>query len=190
MMITFYRASFPGQSPEAAVVLADDTEAGILLQWVPNTQLWHRATELENDFLFGDEDGTYTEITAEEAAALLPKVTTLDKRRAVAARMLQRFEGQPADEKRTNAEVGLTNKLTGLRPMTAPGLPHLIRQAGRYRSRRTVALYGPGTGSAARQFVSTWNHRPLAPGEPPLEVTTDPRGGSTAVMVRTVSKIA
>lgn len=189
-MVTFYRAEFPGQSPDTAVVVADDPEAGILLRWVPNTELWHRATELENDFLFGDDEGTYTEITAEEAAALLPRVPRLDKRRAVAARMLQRYDAQPAWQKRTNAEMGLVNKATSLRPMTAPGLPHLMRQAGRHRSWRIVSLYGPDTGSAARQFTRQWDHRPLAPSEPALELKTITRGENVVVMARPVSKTA
>lgn len=186
-MITFYRAHFPGQSPEAAVVVADDSEAEVLWEWVPNTGLWHRATELENDFLFGDEGGTYTPITAEKAAGLLERVPRLDKRRDVAARMLHRYEAQPPQEKRTNAEMGLANKLTGLRPMAAPGLGQLMTQARRHRSWRTVSLYGPDTGSAARQFVSQWNHRRLSPQEPVMELKTSPRGENIAVEARFVS---
>lgn len=187
-MITFYRAHFPGQPPETAVIVADDSEAEVLWEWVPNTGLWHRATELENDFLFGDEGGTYTPVTAEEAAGLLARVPRLDKRRDVAARMLQRYEAQPPTEKRTNAEMGLTNKLTGLRPMTAPGLGQLLRQASRHRSWRTVSLYGPGTGSAARQFVSQWDQRHLSPHEPAVELKTIPRRENIAVEARFVSK--
>ena len=188
-MVTFYRAHFPGQSPEVAVVVADDPEAGVLWEWVPNTGLWHRATQLENDFLFGDEGGTYTQVSKEEAAGLLARVPRLDRRRDVAARMLQRYDAQPPSEKRTNAEIGLTNKLTaGLRPMAAPGLGQLMRQARRHRSWRTVNLYGPGTGSAARQFVSQWNHRRLSPQEPALEVKATAEGENTAVKARYVSK--
>lgn len=188
-MITFYRAHFPGQSSETAVIVADDSEAEVLWEWVPNTGLWHRATQLENDFLFGDEGGTYTAVTAEEAAGLLARVPRLDRRRDVAARMLQRYEAQPPTEKRTNAEMGLTNKLTaGLRPMATPGLGQLLNQASRHRSWRTVNLYGPGTGSAARQFVSQWNHRRLSPQEPALELKTTTRGENIAVEARFVSK--
>lgn len=187
-MITFYRARFPGQPPETAVIVADDSEAEVLWEWVPNTGLWHRAAQLENDFLFGDEGGTYTPITAEEAAGLLVRVPRLDRRRDVAARMLQRYEAQPPTEKRTNAEMGLTNKLTGLRPMTAPGLGQLMTQARRHRSWRTLALYGPSTGSAARQFISQWDQRPLSPQEPPLELRATAQGENIAVEARFVSK--
>lgn len=186
----FYRVGFPGQPPEVAVVVAEDSEASILLRWVPNTGLWHRATELENDYLHGDEGGTYTPLTAQEAGRLLGQVPRLDRRRAIAARMLQRYTAQPASEKRTNAEMGLGVKDTGLKPMSAPGLPQLLQQAARHRQWRTISLYGPGTGSAARQFLSTWDHRPIHPHEPPLELKTTTTGQTTTIQARHVSKTA
>ncbi|OMH23252.1 hypothetical protein BKD30_13565 [Tersicoccus phoenicis] len=73
-MIEFYRVRWPAQVLGHVVIVAEDTEAGILLGWVPNTRLWHRATELENDYLFGDEGGLYERISAAEAEALLPTV--------------------------------------------------------------------------------------------------------------------
>lgn len=174
-MITFYRARFPGQAPDSAAVLAEDEQAGLLLRWVPNTGLWHRAVELENDYLFGDGDGAYTEISAEEAAGLLSAVPRLDKRQALAARMLTELKGQPAHEKRTNAELGLSNKDTGLapddRPRPAasaasgpitPVLAHREPLQAEHRQRRTpirghLAPQAPGPG---RTGLGAAHHHP------------------------------
>ncbi|MGP5700889.1 hypothetical protein ACTXPA_18480 [Glutamicibacter arilaitensis] len=107
-MIDFYRVNNPARPPETVVVVAEDTEAGILLRWVPNTDLWHRASELENDYLFGDEGGTYEPISAEEAARLVRLVQPFDKRRIVAQRLLTKYKEQLPVEQRTNAEMGLS----------------------------------------------------------------------------------
>lgn len=107
-MIAFYRVNNPVQPPETVVVVAEDTEGKILLRWVPNTGLWHRASELENDYLFGDESGTYEPINAEKAARLIRFVRPFDEQRMVAQRLLTKYKRQPPAEQRTNAEMGLS----------------------------------------------------------------------------------
>lgn len=105
-MIKFFRVRAPEQT-SGTVVVAEDTQAGILLRWVPNTGLWHRARELENDYLFGDEGGTYAPINPDEAARLIGDVAPFDELRAVSRRILARYRAQPTVEQRTNAEMGL-----------------------------------------------------------------------------------
>lgn len=189
-MIEFYRVRTPGQSPETVVVVAEDTEAGILLRWVPNTGLWHRATELENDYLFGDEGGTYESINAEEAAGLLRQVAAFDERRSVAQRMLTRYRAQPAPEQRTNAEMGLSQAQTRMKPMTAPGLAELLRRSGRSRQWRTLVRYPAGSGSAARQFISDWSRRPHPLGLDGLEVRIAGPREAPVVQARAASEKA
>ena len=167
-MIQFYRVRGPEQSPGTVVVVAEDTEADILLRWVPNTGLWHRATELENDHLFGDEGGTYEPVDAAEAAGLLRQVAPFDERYSLAQRMLARYRAHPPAEQRTNAEMGLTQAQTRMKPMAAPGLGELLRRSARSHRWRTLVRYSPGAGSAPRQFVSDWSRRPhpLGPRSP------------------------
>lgn len=95
MAIDFYRVRSSEQSPGTVVVVAEDTDADILLRWVPNTGLWHRAIEIENDYLFGDEGGIYEPISAREAAELIGQVVPFDERRAVSQRILARYRSQP-----------------------------------------------------------------------------------------------
>ena len=106
-MIKFFKVTSPGQPPGTVVVVAEDTEASILLRWVPNTGLWHRANELSNDYLFGDEGGAYEPIMADEAARMIGEVAPFDERRAVAQRILTRYRAQSGSERRTNGEMGL-----------------------------------------------------------------------------------
>lgn len=106
-MIKFFSAISPQQVPGTVVVVAEDTHADFLLRWIPNTGLWHRVREMENDYLFGDDDGTYQPISADEAAELIGQVAPFDERRAVARRLMTRYRAQPATEQRTNAEMGL-----------------------------------------------------------------------------------
>lgn len=106
-MIKFSRATSPRQTSGTVVVVAEDTEVDFLLRWVPNTGRWHRANELSNDYLFGDDGGTYYPISADEAARLIGEVRPFDERRAVSRRLLARYRAQPESEQRTNAEMGL-----------------------------------------------------------------------------------
>lgn len=163
----FFRLFSEDQTPGSVVVVAEDTAGDMLLIFVPNTGKWHRAAELENDYLFGDEGGRYEPITADQAGSLLHRVLPFDKRRSVDQRLLARYEAQPPSEQRTNAEMGLTQKQTNMKPMSAPGIKELLRRSSKNGQRRTVALYPPGTRtSAPRQFVSEWSrHGKLGNGE-------------------------
>lgn len=183
-MIRFYELTYPEQTPGTAVVAAEDTDASILLRWVPNTGLWHRDGQLENDFLFGDDGGTFTEITPEDAAGLLGKVQRLDTRRSAAQRVLARFESLPADEQRTSAQLGLSAEQTGHKPMKAPGLPTLLRKMSKRRRWTTVNVYGGTAGSAPRQFVSAWDGKTLDPADPPLEARRINRKSSIITQAR------
>lgn len=157
-MIRFFRLQHEGQPKGSAVFVAEDEEAGMLLRWVPNTGLWHRAAYLEPDYLFGDEGGTYVSITSEEAARLLDRVDPFDQRRLTDRRVLARFKSLPAAEQRTNAEMGLSSQMTGKRPTKAKGLPALLEKARRSNEWRTVNIYPSGSdSSAARQLASTLN---------------------------------
>ena len=89
-VIKFFRVLAPGQVPGTVVIVAEDTEASFLLLYVPNTGLSHRRNELSNDFLFGDDGGTYEPISADEAAELIGDVAPFDERRDVARRLLAR----------------------------------------------------------------------------------------------------
>ena len=189
-MIQFYRVRGPEQSPGTVVVVAEDTEADILLRWVPNTGLWHRATELENDYLFGDEGGTYEPIDATEAADLLRQVAPFDERYSLAQRMLARYRAQPPAEQRTNAEMGLTQAQTRMKPMAAPGLGELLRRSARSHRWRTLVRYPPGAGSAPRQFVSDWSRRDHPLGLDGLEIRLAGDRDAPIVQARAVSKKA
>lgn len=189
-MIQFYRVRGPEQSPGTVVVVAEDTEADILLRWVPNTGLWHRATELENDYLFGDEGGTYEPVDAAEAAGLLRQVAPFDERYSLAQRMLARYRAQPPAEQRTNAEMGLTQAQTRMKPMAAPGLGELLRRSARSHRWRTLVRYPPGAGSAPRQFVSEWSRRPHPLGLDGLEIRLAGDRDAPIVQARAVSKKA
>ena len=189
-MIEFYRVRGPEQSPGTVVVVAEDTEADILLRWVPNTGLWHRATELENDYLFGDEGGTYEPIDATEAADLLRQVAPFDERYSLAQRMLARYRAQPPAEQRTNAEMGLTQAQTRMKPMAAPGLGKLLRRSARSHRWRTLVRYPPGAGSAPRQFVSDWSRRDHPLGLDGLEIRLAGDRDAPIVQARAVSKKA
>lgn len=111
-MIKFSRLRHDEQDLEAIVIVAEDVDAGILLRWVPNTGLWHRATELENDYLFGDNGGIYEPISIDEAHVLLPAVTAFDEKREVAQRLLSKYDKQIPSERRTNTEMGFMNSFT------------------------------------------------------------------------------
>ena len=189
-MIEFYRVRGPEQSPGTVVVVAEDTEADILLRWVPNTGLWHRATELENDHLFGDEGGTYEPVDAAEAAGLLRQVAPFDERYSLAQRMLARYRAQPPAEQRTNAEMGLTQAQTRMKPMAAPGLGELLRRSARSHRWRTLVRYPPGAGSAPRQFVSDWSRRDHPLGLDGLEIRLAGDRDAPIVQARAVSKKA
>ena len=189
-MIQFYRVRGPEQSPGTVVVVAEDTEADILLRWVPNTGLWHRATELENDHLFGDEGGTYEPVDAAEAAGLLRQVAPFDERYSLAQRMLARYRAQPPAEQRTNAEMGLTQAQTRMKPMAAPGLGELLRRSARSHRWRTLVRYPPGAGSAPRQFVSDWSRRDHPLGLDGLEIRLAGDRDAPIVQARAVSKKA
>lgn len=106
-MIEFYQLRRDSQLDSTAVVVAEDTVAGILLRWVPDTGLWHRCIELENDYLFGDTGGVYNLITSEDAVKLMNQVLPFDQTRAVARRILDRYKTQPLEEQRTNNQMGL-----------------------------------------------------------------------------------
>lgn len=106
-MIEFYQLAHKDQAQGVVVLFAEDTIAGILLRWVPNVQLWHRATEMENDYLFGDENGIYSRVTPDEVKILIKSVMPFDERSEVAQRILARYKDQPLSEKRTNEEMGL-----------------------------------------------------------------------------------
>ena len=162
-MVKFYRVRHADQVPGTVVIVAEDEGAQMLLRWVPNTGLWHRASDLEPDFLFGDDGGVYDPISAEQAAGLLDKVKRYDTRRLPARRLLAHMKAQPAMEQRTSAELGLSGALTGKRPLSAPGLPALLeksRQSGRWR---TVNIYPAGSSdsSAPRQLASVLNRGSL-----------------------------
>ena len=189
-MIEFYRVRGPEQSPGTVVVVAEDTEADILLRWVPNTGLWHRATELENDYLFGDEGGTYEPVDAAEAAGLLRQVAPFDERYSLAQRMLARYRAHPPAEQRTNAEMGLTQAQTRMKPMAAPGLGELLRRSARSHRWRTLVRYPPGAGSAPRQFVSDWSRRDHPLGLDGLEIRLAGDRDAPIVQARAVSKKA
>ena len=103
----FYRARFPGQAPGAAVVVAEDTAASILLRWVPDTGCWHRCDELTNDYLHGDEGGAYEPLSPAQAAGLLGRVPRLDESRPIGAGLLARYRSQGPADTRTNTEMGL-----------------------------------------------------------------------------------
>lgn len=174
-MIKFFRATSPRQTPGTVVVVAEDTEADFLLRWVPNTGLWHRANELSNDYLFGDDGGTYEPISADEAARLIGDVKPFDERRSVSQRILARYRAQPPAEQRTNAEMGLSQAQTRMKPMSAPGLPELLRRSARSNRWRTLARYPADAGSAPRQLVSDWSRRrqPLGLDGLELRITGD-----------------
>ena len=174
-MIKFFVVRSAEQDPGTVVVVAEDTEADFLLRWVPNTGLWHRAPELENDYLFGDEGGTYEPISADEAAKLIKEVAPFDERRSVAQRILARYRAQPPAEQRTNAEMGLSQAQTGMKPMSAPGLPELLRRSARSNRWRTLARYPAGAGSAPRQLISDWSRRqqPLGLDDLEMRITED-----------------
>lgn len=187
-MIKYFRVLTPGQDPGTVVVVAEDSEAEALLRWVPNTGLWHRARELENDYLFGDEGGTYEPISADEAAKLIGEVTPFDERRTVAQRILARYRAQPPAEQRTNAEMGLSQAQTGMKPMSAPGLPELLRRSARSNRWRTLARYPPGAGSAPRQLVSDWSRRQQPLGLSGLEMRITEDQQTPLVQARAVRK--
>lgn len=107
-MFKFFMVTTPGQAPGTVIVVAEDTQADFLLLWVPNTGLWHRANELSNDYLFGDDGGTYEPVSADEAAELIGQVAPFDERRAVSRRILARYRAQPPAEQRTSTEMGLS----------------------------------------------------------------------------------
>lgn len=159
-MEQFYRLRAPGQPLDTVVVVAEDKEAGILLRWVPNLDLWLRAHSLENDFLFGDDGGTYEPISPREAGKLMARVKPFDERYDGARRLMSQYRALPPAEQRTNAEMGLSRKMTGKKWMSAAGLPELLRRS---RGWRTVARYEKEAGSAPREFVRSWSHekRPL-----------------------------
>lgn len=184
----FYRLRNTDQAQDTVVVVAEDTKAGILLRWVPNTGLWHRATELENDFLFGDDGGTYDPITADEAGKLLRDVSPFDERRDVAKRIMARYRAQTPAEQHTNAEMGLSQKQTGMKPMSSPGLGELLRKALRTRQWRTVALYPEAAGSAPRQLVSDWSRRAQPLGLARLEIEVVEARNMSFVRARAVSQ--
>lgn len=121
-MVKFYRVKHADQPRGTVVIVAEDEEAQMLLRWVPNTGLWHRASDLEPDFLFGDDGGVYQRITAEKAARLLVRVKPYDTQSLPAQRLLARMKAQPAMEQRTSAELGLSEALTGKGPLHAPWL--------------------------------------------------------------------
>lgn len=166
-MINFYRLRAPDQPSGAVVIVADDPKAGILLRWVPNAGLWLRAHALENDFLFGDDGGTYEPLPASEAGALLRRVKPFDERYDADRRLMTRYRALPAAEQRTNAEMGLSRAQTRTKPMSAAGLPELLRRTRRWR---TIATYDKKAGSAPRQFVSDWSQRPHPLGLSGLEL--------------------
>ena len=187
-MIKFFRLRTPTQPAGTVVVVAEDTEASYLLRYVPNTGLWHRANELSNDFLFGDGGGTYEPISAGEAAELIGKVAPFDERRDVAQRLLAGFRAQPPAEQRTNAEMGLSQAQTGMKPMTAPGLPELLIRSARSNRWRTLARYPAGAGSAPRQLVSDWSRREQPLGLDGLEMRITEDNQSPLVQARAVRK--
>lgn len=187
-MIKFFRVFSPEQDPGTVVIVAEDSEAEALLRWVPNTGLWHRVRELENDYLFGDEGGTYMPISADEAAKLIGEVAPFDERVTVAQRIMARYRAQPPAEQRTNAEMGLSQAQTGMKPMSAPGLPELMRRSARSNRWRTLARYEPGAGSAPRQLVSDWSRRQQPLGLDGLEMRISEDQKTPLVQARAVRK--
>lgn len=187
-MIKFFRVHAQEQAPGTVVVVAEDTEADFLLRWVPNTGLWHRAPELENDFLFSDEGGTYEPISADEAAELISQVSPFDERRAVSQRILARYRAQQPAEQRTNAEMGLSQAQTRMKPMSAPGLAELLRRSARSNRWRTLARYPAGAGSAPRQLVSDWSRRQQPLGLDGLEMRITGDQQTPLVQARAVRK--
>lgn len=186
-MIKFFRLRHAGQPKGSVVLVAEDEQAGMLLRWVPDTGLWHRAADLEPDYLFGDEGGTYEPITPAQAASLLDKVQRFDQRRLTGRRVLARFKSLPAAAQRTNAEVGLSSKLTGKRPTMAAGLPMLLDKARRHGGWRTVNIYPSESGSsAARQLASTLNRTglPELPASRRVEAKHVREGDHVAVKAR------
>ena len=155
-MMKFFRLTHPDQAPGTTVIVAEDTQASILLRWVPDTGLWHRAGDLEADYLFGDDGGTYRPLTAQEAAGMLKQVRKFDTRTDAGRRALAVLQALPDGQKRTNAEMGLSAQMTGMRPTTAAGLPKLLEQGlstGRWRTVNRYPLESQS--SAARQLASS-----------------------------------
>ena len=154
----FVRLEHPGQKPGTVVVVAEDEQASMLLRWVPDTGLWHRAGDLEADYLFGDEGGVYTPISAEQAARLLRQVRKFDTRRSDGRRALAALRALPETQKRTNAEMGLSGGQTRMRPTTAAGLGKLLEQGSSRGRWRAVNVYGAESAdSAPRQLASSIN---------------------------------
>ena len=108
----FFRLVHPDQEPGTVVVVAEDTEASMLLRWVPDTGLWHRVGQLEADFLFGDDAGTYEPLTVEEAVELLPQVREFGARCDRRRRTLAALKALPESETRTNREMGISRTVT------------------------------------------------------------------------------
>lgn len=158
--VAFFRLTHPNQPAGTVVVVAEDKKRDMLLRWVPNTGLWHRADELEADFIFGDDGGVYAPLAPADAAQLQKRVGKFDERRNADRRILAKLKAQPPGEKRTNAEVGLSQRMTRARPTTAKGLGPLLVQARRSGQWRTVALYEPTAGSAPREMAASIRERP------------------------------
>ncbi|WP_026820992.1 hypothetical protein [Arthrobacter castelli] len=184
-MTQFYRLRAPGQPPGTTIVVAADEQAELLLRWVPNTGLWMHTASLENDYLFGDEDGIYEPITADQAAHLIHQMEPFDERRDTARRIMARYRALPTAQQRTNAEMGLTQTQTGMKPMSAPGLPELLRRGRRWR---TIKLYNKNAGSAPRQFISEWSRRSQPLGLPGMKLRVSSHGQRSVVEAKATQK--
>lgn len=106
--------SYRDQEPGTAVVCCTLTEPGetflrVLLRWVPNLNEWCRDGDTENEFLYGDDGDTFTEITREQARDLLPTVKPLDMEKAASVRMMNRFRMCWPEDRRTNDQLGIND---------------------------------------------------------------------------------
>lgn len=179
-MTTFYTFT-KDSDPNGLPIVAADHEDRVYF-YLANTKLWHHSAWLEVQLDTNDADWTATEVSASEASALIVGVKKMDGR-GYSGEHLRDLKAQPAEDKRTSAELGL---LTGShdRPVAGGDVRELLR-ALPVGASREVARYTGDRKAVAQNLAYELNSglkKSLA--GIPISASTVRTGGDVVVKIK------
>lgn len=179
-MTTFYTFT-KDSDPNGLPIMAADHEDRVYF-YLANTKLWHHSARLEVQLDTNDADWTATEVSASEAPALIAGVKKMDGR-GYSGKHLEDLKAQPAEDKRTSAELGL---LTGSndRPVAGGDVRELLR-ALPVGSSREVARYASDRKAVAQNLAYELNNgfKKSLTGIP-ISASTVKTGGDVVVKIK------
>lgn len=117
-----------------------------LFTWLANTKGWHRAREIEGDFLV-DQEYEYVEITPGRATEMVGTARPIDGR--TVRWLLDMYRSQPPEDRRTSADLGLRDVTK--KPTSDPLFVEKLRTSGGWVD---VKRYASGRRSAAKVLAS------------------------------------